>query len=225
MDLLGSLAAQIAVFLDNLWLQRHSTLYKEVHHRIKNNLHNIAGLLRMQIRRLDQKSAEQALDDSISRIVSIAKVHETLSQADIGMIDLGDLIRGISALSLSEGQANSFVSIDVSGSHILVPSKEATSVALVTNELVQNAVKHGMSKGGDGSLTIRLTHDEGFATLVVEDNGPGLPDEFDPEKDGNLGLTIVSSLVKEELKGQFSIRGRNGTTATVSFPFPMSQKI
>jgi two-component sensor histidine kinase len=70
-----------------------------------------------------------------------------------------------------------------------------------------------------------LTHDEGFATLVVEDNGPGLPDEFDPEKDGNLGLTIVSSLVKEELKGQFSIRGRNGTTATVSFPFPMSQKI
>jgi two-component sensor histidine kinase len=230
MDLLVSLSAQIAVFLENLSLQRHSTLYKEVHHRIKNNLHNIAGLMRMQIRRLDRESAEQvlaeqALKDSIARIVSIAKVHETLSQADIGMIDLGDLVTRVSAFALADGQCNSMVSIDVSSSHILAPSKEATSVALIVNELVQNAVKHGLSRVGRGSLSIRLTHYDGLVTLTVEDDGPGLPYGFDPERDSNLGLTIVSDLVKEELGGEFVIQGLAGTTATVCFPLPLGREI
>jgi two-component sensor histidine kinase len=225
MDLLASLSTQIAVFLENLSLQKHSTLYKEVHHRIKNNLHNIAGLLRMQIRRLDRKSAEQALNDSIARIVSIAKVHETLSQGDIGMIDLGDLVRGVSMQSLPDSQATAMVSIDVSCSHILVPSKEATSVALVINELVQNAVKHGLSEAEERKLSIRLTHADGLVTLVVEDNGPGLPDGFDPIRDSNLGLTIVNSLVNEELKGEFLMEGLEGTTAMVSFPLPIGQEM
>lgn len=225
MDLLASLAAQIAVFLENLSLQKHSTLYTEVHHRIKNNLHNIAGLLRMQVRRLDRISAEQALDDSIARIVSIAKVHETLSQGDIGMIDLGPLTGRISTLSLPEGPENPVVSIDVSGSPILVPSKEATSVALVINELVRNAVQHGMSATGGCTLTIRLTLTDGLVTLIIEDHGPGLPDGFDPERDGNLGLSIVRTLVREELKGEFVIEGSHGTMAKVSFPLPVGQQI
>lgn len=225
MDLLTSLSAQIAVFLENLSLQRHSTLYKEVHHRIKNNLHNIAGLLRMQMRRLDRKSAEQALNDSISRIVSIAKVHETLSQGDIGMIDLGDLVRRVSTSSLGDGPGHPTVSIDVSGSHILVPSKEATSVALVINELVQNAVKHGLNEAREVCLSIRLAHDGGLVVLIVEDDGPGLPNGFDAERDGNLGLTIVSDLVKEELGGEFVIGGVSGTAAKVSFPLPAGGKI
>jgi two-component sensor histidine kinase len=225
MDLLKTLAAQIAVFLENLSLQKHSTLYKEVHHRIKNNLHNIAGLLRMQLRRLDRKSAEQALQDSISRIVSIAKVHETLSQGDIGMIDLGDLVRDVSTLSLSGGHDNSLVSIDVSGSHIQIPSKEATSVALVVNELVQNAAKHGLCNEREGTLSIRLSHTDELVTLVVEDDGPGLAEEFVAERDGNLGLTIVDSLVREELRGEFKIEGTGGTIATVSFPFSVVQEM
>ncbi|MEJ2715627.1 MAG: sensor histidine kinase [Deltaproteobacteria bacterium] len=225
MDLLTSLSAQIAVFLENLSLQKHSTLYREVHHRIKNNLHNIAGLLRMQIRRLNRGSAEQALNDSIARIMSIAKVHETLSQADVGMIDLGQLVGRISTMALSDGPGNHDVSIDVSGSPILVPSKEATSIALVINELVQNAGKHGVKKEGNGSLSIRLTRANGLVELTVEDDGPGLPAGFDAARDGNLGLTIVNTVVKEELKGEFIIQAARGTRARVRFPVTLDREL
>ncbi len=225
LDLLTNLSAQIAVFLENLSLQKHSTLYREVNHRIKNNLHNIAGLLRMQSRRLDKVPPEQALDDSIARIISIAKVHETLSQGDLGMIDLGRLAGRIGTLSATDAPKSPVVSIDVSGSRILAPSKEATSVALIVNELVRNAVQHGRSLTGDCKVSIRLTLAEGLVSLSVEDDGPGLPKGFDPKRDGNLGLSIVSALAVEELKGTFAIGGSRGSKAEVRFPLPTGHRI
>jgi two-component sensor histidine kinase len=220
MEFLQNISTQIAIFIENRSLHKHATFYKEIHHRVKNNLQNIASLLRMQLRRLDRIPAEQALSDSIARIMSIALVHDTLSQGEIGMVDLGRLVGSISKFSESEASHRPSITLDVSGSSIMIPSREATSLALVINELVQNAVQHGFKDTDKGRLLIGVEQKDGDISISVKDDGPGLPKSFDPSKDGNLGLTIVRTLVKDELKGQFEINCSTGTSAKITFPFP-----
>ena len=191
-----------------------------MHHRVKNSLQNIASLLRMQIRRLDHAPAEQALSDSIARIMSIALVHDTLSQEGIGMVDLGRLVGSISKLMESGSSRNPIITLDASGPPIMIPSREATSLALVINELLQNAVQHSFQKTGKGKLFVQVVQTNGEVSVNVIDDGPGFPKHFDPEMDGNLGLTIVRTLVRDELKGRFEISSADGTCASVSFPRP-----
>jgi two-component sensor histidine kinase len=174
----------------------------------------------MQMRRLDRVTAEQALSDSISRIISIALVHETLSQEEIGMVDLGRLLGSISKLPESDSMAKYVTTLDVSGPPVLIPSREATSLALVINELVQNAVQHGFCDREEGKLALKVDHKNGKVSITVQDNGPGLPPGFEAERDGNLGLTIVRTLIEDELKGQFTIKEDRGTQAEVTFPLP-----
>jgi len=221
MEFLQSISTQVAIFIENRSLHKHSTFYKEIHHRVKNNLQNIASLLRMQLRRLDRVSAEQALSDSISRIMSIALVHETLSHGEIGMVDLGRLVGSISKLPESDSIERPEITLDVSGSPVLIPSREATSLAMVVNELVQNAVQHGFRERGKGKLSIKVEKMDGEVSVIVGDDGPGLPKGFNPDRDGNLGMTIVLTLVKDELKGHFEIDGSKGTLAKVRFPYPL----
>ncbi len=220
MEFLKNISTQIAIFLENRSLHKHTTFYKEMHHRVKNNLQNIASLLRLQLRRLDRITADQALSDSISRIMSMAMVHETLSQGEIGMVNLGRLVSSISKLPESDRLARPMITLDVSGPPVMIPSREATSLALVVNELVQNAVQHGLRESDEEKVSIKIEQKDSLISVVVQDKGPGLPEGFDPARHGNLGLTVVSTLVRDELKGKFIIHGDGGTTANVTFPSP-----
>jgi two-component sensor histidine kinase len=217
-DFLQSISSQIAIFVENRTYQQHATLYREIHHRVKNNLQNIASLLRMQRRRLDHAAAKQALTDSISRIMSIALVHETLSSREIGLVEIGHLVGSISKFPYPEASDQPIVTLDISGPEIFISSKEATALALVANELIQNAYEHGVKHQRDGRIAIKLDRLEDFIQMEVCDNGPGLKDSFDWSRDGNLGMTIVKTLVKDELKGEFEIENTDYTTARVKFP-------
>jgi two-component sensor histidine kinase len=221
-ELLKSISTQLAMLIENKYLERHTTFLKEIHHRVKNNLQNVASILRLQIRRLDNVSAEQALTDSISRIMSIAVVHDVLCQGEIGMVDLGRLLGSVSSLSLT-GQTERPFTIDIAGPPVMIPSREATSLALVVNELVQNAVRHGSGKNGDGKLSVKVEQTPSHVSVLVRDKGSGLPKSFNPDRDGHLGLTIVRTLVREELHGQFILKSGRGTTAKVVFPTPQNR--
>ncbi|OPY78015.1 MAG: putative sensor histidine kinase pdtaS [Syntrophorhabdus sp. PtaU1.Bin153] len=172
----------------------------------------------MQIRRLDRVTAEQAMTDSISRIMSIAVVHETLSRGEIGMVNLGQLLSSISELSLAGQLEKPSVTLDISGPTIMIPSREATALALTINELIQNAVQHGFKDRIQGRLWVSVAQVDGLVSVTVRDDGPGLPADFDLNRTISLGLTIVHTLVKDELKGEFAIWNSGGTTAKVVFP-------
>lgn len=221
MEFLQNISTQIAMFIENRSLHKHTTLNKEIHHRVKNNLQNIASLLRMQRRRLDSVTADQALSDSIARIMSIAMVHDTLSQSEIGLVDLHQLMGSIIKFCESEVSYKINITLDVSDTLTMIPSREATTLSLVVNELVLNAIQHGIKGKENGKLRIIVEQKKNISVTVIDD-GPGLPDTFDVKKDGNLGLTIVQTLVKDELKGHFEIDGSSGTRAYVSFPSPKS---
>ncbi|WP_300458235.1 FIST N-terminal domain-containing protein [Desulfobacula sp.] len=221
MEFLQNISTQIAMFIENRSLHKHTTLYKEIHHRVKNNLQNIASLLRMQRRRLDSITADQALSDSIARIMSIAMVHDTLSQSEIGLVDLHRLMDSIIKFCESEASHKINITLDVSDTLTMIPSREATTLSLVVNELVLNAIQHGVKGRENGKLQIIVEQKNDISVTIIDD-GPGLPDAFDAKKDGNLGLTIVQTLVKDELKGHFEINGSSGTRAYVCFPTPKS---
>lgn len=164
-------------------------------------------------------SAEQALNDSISRIMSIAVAHETLYQKEIGMVDLPELVSNVSALSFAT-QLEPNMKVEVSGQSVMIPSREATLIALIVNELIQNAVRHASWKSTDARLSITIEQAAGEVSLTVEDEGPGLPKDFNPDTDINLGMKLVRTLVREELRGEFSLDGDEKTKARVLFPLP-----
>ena len=217
-DFLQNICNQVAFFIDSRTHQRHALFYKEMNHRVKNNLQNIASLLRMQSRRLDHLPAKIALNDSISRIMSIALVHECLSNQEIGLVDLGQLIQDISRVADVSAARRPVITLDITGPEVMVSAKQATPLALVLNELIQNAVQHGGGEAHEGKIGIKIETLDGQIAVTVKDNGPGLADGFDPQTHGNLGLTIVQTLVKEELKGEFSLVNDRGTLASMIVP-------
>src|SRR5262249_54866018 len=114
------------------------------------------------------------------------------------------------------------INLSLDGSRsFLLPAQQATSCALIINELVQNAVEHAFLGLPGGSIVVRLTEQGDSLYIEIADDGRGLPDEFDPIRQGGLGLQIVRSLVREDLKGEFELMRNtsgNGVRAVVSFP-------
>jgi two-component sensor histidine kinase len=204
-------------------LKIKTAMIQEIHHRVKNNLQTIAALLRLQARRTDNPEVAEQLRESVGRIISIAVVHEFLSHEENSVINihevsnriLGEVRNGVldhsRPINLSlEGTRNFFL-----------PAQQATSSALIINELVQNAVEHAFVGLPGGSIVVRLVEQGDSLCIEIVDDGRGLPDEFDPERQGGLGLQIVRSLVREDLKGQFELLTQTngkGVQAVVSFP-------
>lgn len=197
-----------------------SVVIKEIHHRVKNNLQTIVSLLRLQERRAESGEAKSVLQDCIGRVNSIAVVHEYLSQQDAGLIDVGKVARSIYQALVSSMLNSDFVLKSCfETDDVLLPSEKATSIALILNELLQNAIEHGFSGRSAGVLTVRFTDSGSCYNLLIADNGNGLPKDFDINK-GNLGLKIIKTMAESDLHGYFSISNADngGTLASVVIP-------
>lgn len=197
-----------------------SVVIKEIHHRVKNNLQTMVSLLRLQERRTVSQEAKNVLKDCIGRVNSIAVVHEYLSQQDVGMIDVGKVAKGIYQAVVGSMLNSDFVlNTDFASDKILLSSDKATSIALVLNELLQNAIEHGFEGLSQGELKVRFTDIGNCYNLIIADNGVGLPEEFAISK-GNLGMKIIKTMVEADLHGSFSLTSNSdgGTTASVIIP-------
>jgi two-component sensor histidine kinase len=192
---------------------------REIHHRVKNNLQTVAALLRMQARRIESDEARVALTDAMSRVASIAIVHETLSQAFDEIVEFDmvadELLRMVGDVSASWGG----VSAIRDGSFGLLSAEVATSLAMVISELCQNAVEHGLAHQS-GQVRVVPSRRNGWLRMEISDDGRGLPIGFDWRKSRSLGLSIVNTLVAE-MEGTFELGDRQagpGTRALVEIP-------
>lgn len=216
---LSALASHAAIAIENSQLHVRSAILQEMHHRVKNNLQTIASLLRLQMRYAKQITMESALTESINRIQAIAVVHEMLSREDLDTVSVRKLADTIlAAHSSSSLPVGHKVQIGVDGPDILLASHQATSVALVLNELVQNAIEHGLPDPPEGTVRVLIETTEDTVRIVVENSGNRLPEGFDPRTQRNLGLQIVENLVREELAGAFELTGGETTRAVFTFP-------
>jgi two-component system, sensor histidine kinase PdtaS len=201
-------------------LELKTTMIQEIHHRVKNNLQTIAAMLRMQARRTKEDEALVAINEAISRILSVAVIHEFLSHDERQAINIRDVCQRIVNQSRQVMAApGTRLVYAVDGPAIYLPSQQATACALVINELIQNAVEHGFEKKKHGHVHICLADNGDQVRLEVRDDGDPLPAEFDLDKPSSLGLQIVRSLVEGDLHGKLALANQDSeVTATVVFP-------
>ena len=191
---------------------------REIHHRVKNNLQTVAALLRLQGRRLPDGQAKTALEEAVRRVGTIALVHETLSQGFDETVDFDEIaVRGLQAVvevATSEHQVHS----TVIGSFGRMRAEDATSMAMVISELVQNAAEHGLADR-DGLIEVRaerrVEDGDDIIVVTITDDGAGLPTGFRPGLAG-LGTRIVTSLVGD-LRGTIRWANREPSGTTVTF--------
>ncbi len=201
-------------------LNMKSTIISEIHHRVKNNLQNIAALLRMQARRTDSEFIRSEFTSSINRIISIALAYEIFAREPMESIDLLEMVRGImESLRDSMGDVNGCFCWELEGDAVRVSHSQAVPLALIINELVTNSIKHAISKRVEGTIRIKVAATSRRVMFYIADNGLAelSPDVLHGRK--SLGLDIVRKLVADQLEGHFTLARKNRTTyAVVSFP-------
>ncbi len=203
---------------------------REIHHRVKNNLQTVAALLRLQARRLHGPEARAALEDATRRVGSIAIVHETLSHAPDEIVAFDEVADRVVMMATEVAGTEIRVTPKLTGKFGLIPAYVAMPLALVLTELLQNALQHGFAypeaaaSGSapklSGRVEVSAMRGPDRLTVVVIDDGVGLPEDFDPESTNSLGLQIVRTLVVGELGGKLEItaRAEGGTQALVDLP-------
>jgi two-component system, sensor histidine kinase PdtaS len=202
-------------------LEVASALLQEMHHRVRNNLQTVAALLSIQLRHNESASWASHLREAISRVQAIAAVHDLLSdESRLG----GTTVDVIARHAADEAYGTLTppglsVTFDIPRSDLRVPSKQATILALLINELVANAVKHGFAGRDRGIISITAAEANGEAVIEIGNDGEAIPKNFDPSGSHGLGMRIVNRLVTADLHGEFSIEpGSVGSIATLRFP-------
>lgn len=188
------------------------TTLREVNHRIKNSLQLVASILNMEARKHRGTEAERILTQNVGRILSISAIHDILNtnQNSVQKVSslslLGKLGMRLQELTPEERQ----IKIVVTGDDILLSAGEASSVALVVNELITNALEHAFQGRNRGKISVSFCKGTLFHTVTVCDDGIGFP--ADAPREGRLGLRIVESTVRDKLRGKLSIHSdANGT--------------
>jgi two-component sensor histidine kinase len=200
-----------------------SAVIKEIHHRVKNNLQTIASLLRLQMRRTDSTEIEKIYRESINRINSIAIIHEFLAHEGLELIDFKEVVEKIAKTIISSMSVpDQTISFTISGDSVFLQSDKASSLALIVTELIQNCVIHAFKERLEGHIGIQITKDIRQVKLSVIDNGSGIGYEGNNPVNGHLGLTIVETLVREDLEGTLEFRD-TGVGTEVSIEYPISE--
>jgi two-component system, sensor histidine kinase PdtaS len=197
---------------------------REIHHRVKNNLQTVAALLRLQARRLGEASARSALEEAVRRVGSIAIVHETLSMSADEAVAFDQIAHRILAMVAEVSGAETGVEVVMNGGFGLLGSDAATPLAMVLTELAQNSFEHGLGQRS-GKLEVSASRSVGRLRMVVADDGCGLPQDFDPDASGKLGLQIVRTLVVGELGGQLEMGERPGGGTRVIVDLPLRSSL
>jgi two-component system, sensor histidine kinase PdtaS len=219
-SLFMTLANQTALAIENARLVTNAAMVREMHHRIKNNLQTVAMIMRLQLRdvRAQRLSTAEVLELNISRIQSIAAVHEVLSEKGFRLVDVREvLVRVARMTQQSMTLPHQTITIKVHGDELSLPSKAATAVVLVVNELLLNALEHAFHGREQGQVDISLGRSQQEHIILVRDNGRGFPPDLETQH--GLGLEIATTLVTEDLQGHIKFNHLpNGAEISIRLP-------
>lgn len=220
--ILQALATQAALTVDHAKLMVKSAVIQEMHHRVKNNLQQIVSLVRLEMRYSKYTTVEDALNDTMNRILAISSVHELLTRDDLDTVSVKKVAESIvHATQQSVVPPGKSIYTTVEGDDFILPLAKATSMALVLNELVQNAVEHGFKTLNDGRIHIFLGEAPTELRVYVTNDGEPLPSGFTPKSSQSLGLSIVETLVRDDLHGTFTLENEpDGRSITASVIVP-----
>lgn len=200
-------------------LQEKEILLREIHHRVKNNLQVVSGLLNLQASYIENKEIRERFRESENRIKAIAIMHEELYKSqDLVSIDFAAHVKKLVKNLLSsygDSSCNVKLELDLLNARLLLDT--ALPCSLIITELVSNTLSHAFEEQQDGVLRI-VFHPEKSGTffLQVSDNGHGFPEDIDFQHVRSMGLQLVKLLV-EQLDGIIELNRESGTTFNITF--------
>jgi two-component sensor histidine kinase len=201
-------------------LEEKDVLLREIHHRVKNSLSIVSGLIELQLEGTNSKDARNVLRNSQSRIHSVALIHEKLYQTEsISDIELDNYIRDlVEAIHATFSDSKKFVALSFDLEKVILDIDRVIPCGLLINELIVNAFKYAFKKGEKGRLKIALHQQNNEIVLQISDNGPGLPEDFKKNRNDSLGSMLIDSFAAQ-LDAQMDIQTSDeGTSFTFTFP-------
>ncbi len=204
------------VELEKLLLERN-VLFKETHHRIKNNLQIIASLLRLQSNSVVTKEAKEAFKNSVGRVQAMALLHEKLHQnSNYISIEANNYLSEI--VELFQDSTNTQVDIQLEETNINLSSSQAISIGLIFNEFMTNSLKHAFEGVEMPIIKIQLKEKNKKITFCLFNNGKELAQKEDGEEKESLGMIIIDSFT-DKLNGEYRFQTvEGGVELKITFP-------
>jgi two-component system, sensor histidine kinase PdtaS len=193
-------------------------LLKEIHHRVKNNFHIVASLLEIQASYLKNKEALSAIKESQHRIHSMSIIHQKLYQSDtLSTIQMSEYIYELVEYLRDSYAIRENIGFSLEIENIELDHASAITLGLILNEVITNAIKYAFAKTDNGRISISLSHISASQILLtVQDNGPGLPKDFNRRLGASMGMELLRGLT-EDIGGSLSIENKNGTCIKIIF--------
>jgi PAS domain S-box-containing protein len=206
-------------------LHEKEVLLKEIHHRVKNNLQVVSGLLQLQENQVKDMDTKDILTACRNRINSMALLHENLFQiSNFTSVSMAPYVKNLVKYLGESYDTSQWLrfSIDIPDS-INLDIDTGTAVGMITTELITNSIKYAFQPASSGIIEISLTREEDGMHFRVHDNGKGLPEGFDLKSSKGLGMKLVRNLVRQ-IQGSFDIKQENGTTISIVFKSGILEK-
>lgn len=193
-------------------------LFKEIHHRVKNNLQIIGSLLKFQAEYINDPEVMEIFKASQNRIKSISLIHEKLYQTkDLSRIEFAGYVKTLlTQLFITFGIKPDKISFTVNANNIFLSVDNAIPCGLIINELVTNSLKYGFPGNIKGHVSIDMSYENTQYTLKIADNGVGMAEDHVINKPKTLGLQLVTTLASQ-LDAQLELERKNGSCYTITF--------
>ena len=200
-------------------LKEKEILIKEIHHRVKNNMEIISSLLSMQARRTDNEKMKYTLIESMSRIQTMALVHEFLYLGkSLAKIDfhayMARLINDIKELYITQ---NTKLSIDLHVDKIHLSTDRCIQLGMVLHEICVNSMKYAFNENRDNLLCIHIKLNDNLVTIKIRDNGKGIKDINAFHKSDSIGMQLIHTIVENQLDGEINFVNNNGLECNIEF--------
>lgn len=200
-------------------LNEKEVLIKEIHHRVKNNLAVVSGLLELQSWNIPEGDAKKAIQESKLRVLTMSKIHENLYQnKDLARVDfnkfLKDLVLSISA-TMRNPNCEVEVKLESTQTHINV--NIGIPIGLIVNELLSNCYKHAFSEVKMGEVLINFEDHDSYYTMIIRDNGIGSVENILEANKDSLGISLVLSLCSQ-IGASINYKGGDGSSFELIIP-------
>ncbi len=200
-------------------VEEKTVLLSELHHRVKNNLAIISGLMQLQAFTEGNESVQSKLYSSVGRVQAMANMHELLYESgSFSQLEFGqNLQKIVTSISKMYYELTQKIDVKLDVESVMLNINQAHPCSLIMNEVITNAYKHAFTKAESGKIRIQLYNQEQTVYISISDNGSGLPEDFELNRDKTLGKTLLKTLVNQ-LNGSYQyISDEGGTTFTLRF--------